>query len=75
MSATLQVHSAFVTALNRLLGRSQNFESRLLHCDKASWFRHTEAPTVRFVVQALIVSDDSGFGGAAAIDEINVRWP
>jgi hypothetical protein len=30
----------------------------VLHCDKASWFRHIEAPRVRFVLQALIVSDD-----------------
>jgi hypothetical protein len=32
----------------------------VLHCDKLSWFRHIEAPTVRFGVQALIVSDDNG---------------
>jgi hypothetical protein len=32
----------------------------VLHCDKASWFRHIEAPSLLFVVQALIVSDDNG---------------
>jgi hypothetical protein len=34
--------------------------SNVLHCDKASWFRHIEALSVLFVVQALIVSDDNG---------------
>jgi hypothetical protein len=34
----------------------------VLHCDKASWFGHIEAPTLRFVVQGLIVSDDNGLG-------------
>jgi hypothetical protein len=32
----------------------------MLHCDKAFWFGHIEAPTVRFDVQALIVSGDNG---------------
>jgi hypothetical protein len=32
----------------------------VLHCDKLSWFCHIEAPTVRFLVQALIVSGDNG---------------
>jgi hypothetical protein len=32
----------------------------VLHCDKALWFCHIEAPTVRFVVLALIVSGDNG---------------
>src|ERR1039457_7186418 len=32
----------------------------VLHCDKVSWFGHIEAPTVRFLVQALIVSGDNG---------------
>jgi hypothetical protein len=34
--------------------------SSVLHCDKESWFCHIEAPTVRFGVQALIVSSDNG---------------
>jgi hypothetical protein len=34
--------------------------ANLLHCDKASWFRHIEAPTVGFGVFALIVSGDNG---------------
>ena len=45
----------------------------VLHCDKASWFRHIEAPTVGFVVQALIVSGDNGLSAAATVDEISVR--
>jgi|ERR1700688_4966757 hypothetical protein len=32
----------------------------VLHCDKLSRFCHIEAPTVRFVVRALIVSGDNG---------------
>jgi hypothetical protein len=79
MSATLQVHSRFVTALNRfwpqVLLQVKNRRCCLLQCDKASWFCHTEAPTVGFVVQALIVSGDNGLGAAAVIDEINVRRP
>jgi hypothetical protein len=31
-----------------------------LHCDKASWFGHIEAVTLRFVVLLLIVSGDNG---------------
>jgi hypothetical protein len=37
----------------------------VLHCDKTSWFGHIEAPPVRFVVLALIVSDDNGLSAAA----------
>jgi hypothetical protein len=44
----------------------------VLHCDKASWFGHIAAPTVRFVVQALIVSDDNGLSAATKTDEISV---
>jgi hypothetical protein len=32
----------------------------VLHCDKFSWFGHIEAPAVRFVLWALIVSGDNG---------------
>jgi hypothetical protein len=44
----------------------------VLHCDKASWFGHIEALTVRFVVLALIVSDDNGLSASAKTDEISV---
>jgi hypothetical protein len=44
----------------------------VLHCDKASWFGHIEAPTVRFIVQALIVSHDNGLSAAVKTDEISV---
>jgi hypothetical protein len=37
----------------------------VLHCGKASWFRHIEASTVRFAVWALIVSGDNGLNDAA----------
>jgi hypothetical protein len=43
----------------------------VLHCDKASWFRHIEAPTVRFVVHALIVSGDNGLSGAEKSEELD----
>jgi hypothetical protein len=45
----------------------------VLHCDKLSWFRHIEALTVGFGVQALMVSGDNGlsatagFGGSGRI--------
>jgi hypothetical protein len=39
----------------------------VLHCDKVSWLGHIEAPTVRFVVQALIVSGDNGLSKARRI--------
>jgi hypothetical protein len=39
----------------------------VLHCDRVSWFRHIEAPTVRSVVQALIVSGDNGLNGCSGI--------
>jgi hypothetical protein len=74
MPATLQVHTGFVTALDRPSVEVKIAGFGLLHCDKVSWFCHTEASTVRFVVQALIVSDDNGWGAAATGDEINVRW-
>jgi hypothetical protein len=74
MSPTLQVHSGFVTALDRSSVGVKIRKFSLLHCDKVSWFCHTEAPTVRFVVQVLIVLDDDGLGAAATGDEINVRW-
>jgi hypothetical protein len=32
----------------------------VLHCDKASWFGHIEALTLRSVVPVLIVSGDNG---------------
>jgi hypothetical protein len=32
----------------------------VLHCDKASWFGHIEALTLRSVVLVLIVSGDNG---------------
>jgi hypothetical protein len=44
----------------------------VLHCDKASWFGHIEAPTVRFVVLPLIVSDDNGLSTSAKTDEISI---
>jgi hypothetical protein len=37
----------------------------VLHCGKKSWFGHIEAPTVRFVVLALIVSGDNGLSASA----------
>jgi hypothetical protein len=37
----------------------------VLHCDKLSWFCHIEAPTVRFPVQALIVSGDNGLSAGS----------
>jgi hypothetical protein len=74
MPSTLQVHSGFVTALDRSSVRVKISGFGLLHCDKLSWFCHTEASTVRFVVQALIVSGDNGLGEATTGDEINVRW-
>jgi hypothetical protein len=47
--------------------------SDVLQCDKVSWFCHIEALTLRFVVQALIVSDDTGSSAVATNDEINVK--
>jgi hypothetical protein len=44
-----------------MAGSKLILKSSVLHCDKASWFCHTEAPTVRFVVQALIVMGDNGW--------------
>jgi hypothetical protein len=32
----------------------------VLHCDKASWFRHIEASPLRFGALDLIVSSDNG---------------
>jgi hypothetical protein len=32
----------------------------VLHCVKVSWFGHIEAPAVRFLLWALIVSGDNG---------------
>ncbi len=47
--------------------------SDVLQCDKVSWFCHIEALTLRFVVQDLIVSDDTGSSAVATNDEINVK--
>jgi hypothetical protein len=43
--------------------------SDVLHRDKVSWFCHIQAPTVRFVVWALMVSGGQSFGAAATADE------
>jgi hypothetical protein len=37
-------------------------EANVLHCDKVSWFRHIQAPTMRSAVQASIVSGENGLG-------------
>jgi hypothetical protein len=47
--------------------------SDVLQCDKVSWFCHIEALRIAFVVQALIVSGDTGSTAAATNDEINVK--
>src|ERR1019366_2597618 len=70
---TLQVHFKFVTALFDAGGSRLISRSGVLQCDKVSWFCHIEAPTVRFVVPALIVSGDDGLSVAAIVDEISVR--
>ena len=41
----------------------------MLHRDKVPWFRHIEAPTVRFVLQALIVSGENGLADARESEE------
>jgi hypothetical protein len=43
----------------------------VLHCDKASWFCHIEAPPVRFGVQGLIVSSDNSLSDAAESEDLD----
>jgi hypothetical protein len=47
-----------------MMGSRLSLRSLVLHCDKASWFRHIEASTIRFAVPALIVSGDNGLNDA-----------
>jgi hypothetical protein len=42
----------------------ESFALALLHCEKASWFGHIEASTVRFVLLDLIVSGNNGLNGS-----------
>jgi len=60
MSATLQVHFRFVTALIDEAASKLIAVAGVLHCDKVSWFGHIAAPAVRFLLWALIVSGDNG---------------
>jgi hypothetical protein len=60
MVRTLSFHFGFVTAWIDDERCEVDLGINVLHCDKASWFRHIEAPTVRFGVLALIVSGDNG---------------
>ena len=46
--------------------------SSVLHCDKESRFCHIEALTVRFLVQALIVSGDNGLNHRSEFEEAEV---
>jgi hypothetical protein len=67
MMRTLQVRLDLVTARNRSPPERQFCGTDVLHCDKKSWFRHIEVPTVRFVVPALIVSGDNGLSACGKI--------
>jgi len=48
MSATLQVHFRFVTALIDEAPLKLIAFAGVLHCDKVSWFGHIAAPAIRF---------------------------
>jgi hypothetical protein len=41
----------------------------VLHCDKASWFRHIEASPLRFGGLGLIVSSDNGLNRILEFEE------
>jgi hypothetical protein len=44
----------------------------VLHCDKASWFRHIEASPLRFGGLGLIVSSDNGLRRILEFEERGV---
>jgi hypothetical protein len=67
MSGTLALHFGFVIARCGKDHLSLTFGTSLLHCDKASRFRHKGASAVGFVVHGLIVLSDNSLVGRNGI--------